>query len=133
MQPSQIVCPIGTVLCHDLTCRDSLSQCYTDYPECGNNQYRCRDQSCVDDIANCPSTLKCSDSQMVCPDGKCVWSVLDCGRLKICPESEPFLCLDYSCAKNAESCTHFTACGHGKLLCSDTHECRESCRPDDHK
>ena len=125
--PSQIVCPVGTVLCPDLTCRNSLSQCKTDYPQCKNNQYRCRDQSCVDDIEKCPSTLKCSDSQMVCPDGKCVTSVLDCGRLKTCPESEPFLCLDYSCAKNAESCNHFKACGHGQFLCSDTKECSDTC------
>ena len=132
-QPSQIACPIGTVLCPDLTCRNSLSQCKTDYPQCENNQYRCRDQSCVDDIEKCPSTFKCSDpDQMVCPDGTCVDSVLDCGRLKICPESEPFLCLDYSCAKNAESCNHFKACGHGKFLCSDTKECSASCSVQGH-
>ena len=127
--PNQIFCPFGTVLCPDLTCRNSLSQCKTDYPECGKDQYRCRDQSCVDNIEKCPSTLKCSDpAQMVCPDGKCVfYSVLNCGRIKICPESEPFLCLDYSCAKNAESCTHFPACGHGKVLCSNTLECSDTC------
>ena len=125
--PTQIVCPVGTVLCPDLTCRNSLSQCKTDYPECGKDQYRCRDQSCVDDIKKCPSTLTCSHSQMVCPDGTCVDSVLNCGRLKTCPESEPFLCLDYSCAKNAESCTHFPACEDGKFLCSDTLECSASC------
>ena len=128
MKPSQIVCPIGTVLCPDLTCRNSLSQCKTDYPQCEKGQYRCRDQSCVDKIENCPSTLKCSDSnKMVCPDRTCVDSESDCGRLKTCPESEPFLCLDYSCAKNAESCTHFEACGHGKFLCSDTLKCSASC------
>ena len=64
---------------------------------------------------------------MVCPDGTCVDSVLNCGRLKTCPESEPFLCLDYSCAKNAESCTHFPACEDGKFLCSDTKECSDAC------
>ena len=126
--PTQIVCPVGTVLCPDLTCRNSLSQCKTDYPQCEKGQYRCRDQSCVDKIENCPSTLKCSDSnKMVCPDRTCVDSESDCGRLKTCPESEPFLCLDYSCAKNAESCTHFEACGHGKFLCSDTLKCSASC------
>ena len=127
MNPSQIVCPIGTVLCPDLTCRNSLSQCKTDYPECGNNQYRCRDQSCVNDIAKCPSTLTCPYSgDVVCPDGTCVDGEWKCSRLKTCPESEPFLCLDYSCAKNAESCNHFKACGHGQL-CSETLECSDTC------
>ena len=127
--PSPIVCPVGTVLCPDLTCRNSLSQCKTDYPQCENNQYRCRDQSCVDNIEKCPTALKCSGSQMVCPDGKCVDDVLDCGRLKGCPESEPFLCSDYSCAKNAESCTNFGTCIYGQILCSDsdTLECSDTC------
>jgi hypothetical protein len=120
LQPNQIVCPIGKVLCVDLTCRDSLSQCYTSYPECEVTAIRCPDQTCVDDQKNCPTTITCSDpSYKVCPDGTCVTNEILCPPLKTCPESEPFLCLDYSCAKNAESCSHFIACGHGYSLYED--------------
>jgi len=130
LQPNQIVCPIGKVLCVDLTCKDSLSQCYTDYPDC-NDQIRCPDQSCVDDQKNCPTTITCpviipDIIQKVCPDGKCVTNEIYCDSLKTCPEETPFLCLDKSCAKNAESCTHFVACGHGKSLCPDL-ICKDSC------
>ena len=126
--PSQIVCPIGTILCPDLTCRESLSQCYTDYPECNNNQVRCPDQSCVNDITECPTTITCfNPNYKVCPDGTCVPNANYCSRLKICPENKPFLCADYTCAEDAKSCTHFPACGNLKVLCYNTRNCSESC------
>ena len=127
LQPSQIVCPLGKVLCFDLTCRDSLSQCYTDYPYCDIGKLRCPDQSCVKDQKDCPTTITCSNpNNKVCPDGTCVTNEIYCSPLKICSEDKPFLCLDYSCAKNAESCSHFVACGHGESLCPDLN-CREDC------
>ena len=133
LRPTQIVCPIGTTLCPDLTWRDSLSQCYTDYPECSNNQVRCPDQSCVNNITECPTTITCSDPKYkkICPDRTCVSDESYCQRLKTCPENEPFLCADYTCAKNAESCSHFPACGHEKSLCSRTLTCSEFCPKDD--
>ena len=127
LQPNQRVCPIGKVLCADLTCKDSVDRCYNDYPECGNTQIRCPDQSCVDDQKDCPTTITCADPKhFVCPDGTCVVNEIYCSRLKTCPEETPYLCTDNSCSTSAENCPHTVACGHGKSLCSDL-ICRETC------
>lgn len=127
LQPSQRVCPIGKVLCADLTCQDSIEKCYNDWPDCSDTQIRCPDQSCVDDQKNCPTTITCANpADVVCPDGTCVSNEMYCTKLKTCPEETPYLCTDYSCAVNPQSCTHNVACGHGKSLCSDL-ICRESC------
>ena len=127
LQPNQRVCPIGKVLCADLTCQDSYDKCYNDWPECGSTQIRCPDQSCVDDQKNCPTTITCSNPyDYVCPDGTCVSNEIYCSRLKTCPDEIPYLCSDNSCATEPENCPHIVACGHGKSLCSDL-ICRESC------
>ena len=127
LQPNQRVCPIGKVLCADLTCKDSVSECYNDWPECGITQIRCPDQSCVDDQKNCPTTITCSNpDHFVCPDGTCVVNEIYCSRIKTCPDEIPYLCSDNSCATKPESCPHSVACGHGKSLCSDL-ICRETC------
>ena len=129
LKPSEIICPFDKILCPDLTCRDDLSECYTDYPECGENQVRCPDQSCVDTIELCPTTMTCVEFGLkVCPDGTCTFDNKKCPRLKTCPEDQPFLCADYTCAKNAESCSHFPACGTGQILCANTRKCSESCK-----
>ena len=127
LQPNQRVCPIGKVICADLTCKDSVDQCYNDYPECGSTQIRCPDQSCFDDQKNCPTTITCSDPKyFVCPDGICVVNEIYCSRLKSCPEETPYLCTDNSCATSVENCPHTVACGYGKSLCSDL-ICSETC------
>ena len=127
LKPNQRVCPIGKVLCLDLTCADSIDKCYNEWPECSPIQIRCPDQSCVDDQKNCPTTITCAnESDVVCPDGTCVKNEIYCAKLKNCPEETPYLCSDNSCATKPESCPHSSACGHGKSLCSDL-ICRESC------
>ena len=127
LQPNQRVCPIGKVLCLDLTCKDKLEDCYNDWEECSDTQVRCPDQSCVDDQKYCPTTITCSDpNQVVCPDGTCVDNEIYCAKLKTCPEETPYLCTENSCAVDAKSCPHSVACGHGKSLCSDL-ICRETC------
>jgi len=127
LKPNQRVCPIGKVLCLDLTCADSIDKCYNEWPECSPIQIRCPDQSCVDDQKNCPTTITCAnESDVVCPDGTCVKNEIYCVQLKNCPEETPYLCSDNSCATKPESCPHSIACGHGKSLCSDL-ICRESC------
>jgi len=127
LQPNQRVCPIGKILCADLTCADSIDECYNGWPECGVTQIRCPDQSCVDDQKNCPTSITCPNvDDYVCPDGTCVENEIYCTKLKTCPDETPYLCSDYSCAKNPESCTHTVACGHGKSLCIDL-ICRETC------
>ena len=127
LKPNQRVCPIGKILCLDLTCADSIDKCHNEWPVCSPIQLRCPDQSCVDDQKNCPTTITCADeNDVVCPDGTCVKNEIYCARLKNCPEETPYLCSDNSCATKPESCPHSTACGHGKSLCSDL-ICRETC------
>ena len=127
LQPNQRVCPIGKILCADLTCADSINDCYNDWPECGNTEVRCADQSCADDQKNCPTTITCPNvDDVVCPDGTCVENEIYCPKLKHCPEETPYLCSDYSCATEPGNCPHSVSCGHGKSLCSDL-ICRESC------
>ena len=127
LQPNQRVCPIGTFLCPDLTCKDKFENCYTNWPQCGSTQIRCPDQSCTDDQKNCPTTITCSNpSHYVCPDGTCVENEIYCAKLKTCPDETPYLCSDNSCATQPENCPHTVACGHGKSLCSDF-ICRETC------
>ena len=127
LKPNQRVCPIGKVLCLDLTCADSIDKCYSDWPVCSNTEVRCPDQSCVDDQKNCPTTITCAnENDVVCPDGTCVENEIYCAKLKNCPEETPYLCSDNSCATKPESCPHSIACGHGKSLCSDL-ICRETC------
>ena len=127
LQPNQRVCPIGSFLCPDLTCKDKFENCYTNWPQCGNTQIRCPDQSCADDQKNCPTTITCSNpSDYVCPDGTCVVNEIYCPKLKTCPDETPYLCTDNSCATAPENCPHTVACGHGKSLCSDL-ICRDSC------
>ena len=127
LQPNQRVCPIGTFLCPDLTCKGKFEDCYTNWPQCGNTQIRCPDQSCADDQKNCPTTITCSNSShYVCPDGTCVENEIYCAKLKTCPDATPYLCTDNSCATEPENCPHSVACGHGKSLCSDL-ICRETC------
>ena len=127
LQPNQRVCPIGKILCADLTCADSINDCYNDWPECGITEIRCPDQSCVDDQKNCPTTITCPNvDDVVCPDGTCVENEIYCPKLKHCPEETPYLCSDYSCATEPGNCPHSVSCGHGKSLCSDL-ICREIC------
>ena len=119
-QPNQRVCPIGKILCADLTCQDSIDECYNDWPKCGNNQIRCPDQSCVNDQMNCPSTITCPNpTDKVCPDSTCVANEIYCSAIKKCPKETPYLCTDYSCATEPGSCGHNVGCGHGKKLSPD--------------
>ena len=62
----------------------------------------------------------------ICPDGTCVSNEIYCSELKTYPDETPYLCIDYSCATNPESCQHFVSYGHTKSLCSDL-TCRETC------
>ena len=127
LKPNQRVCPIGKILCADLTCKDNITDCYNDWKECSGTQVRCPDQSCADDQKNCPTTITCSNpDDFVCPDGTCVTNEIYCSKLKTCPDETPYLCTDNSCSNKPENCPHTVACGHGKSLCSDL-ICRETC------
>ena len=124
LSPTQIVCPIGKVLCADLSCRDSYYDCkVSDYCY---GKFRCPDQSCVKDYTECPSTISCQNKKYVCPDGTCVDSEIECEGLPICSGNTPYRCHDNLCVKDKNSCSKNVACGQRLALCSDF-ICRSSC------
>ena len=123
LSPTQKVCPIGKVLCADLSCRDSYYDCeVSDFCK----GFRCPDQSCVSDYRDCPSTISCQNKKYVCPDGTCVDSEIECEPLPICPADKPFRCHDNLCVKNKYSCSKNVACGQRMALCKDL-ICRTNC------
>ena len=125
--PNQKVCPIGKVLCADLSCRDNYDLCLvSDY--CQDGESRCPDQTCQFYTENCPNTITCEKStDYVCNNDKCVESELECESSAIC-DLEPFtnLCDGNLCTDSWEDCPKKVSCGHGKSLCSDN-ICREIC------
>ena len=124
-KPNQIVCPIGYVLCPDLTCRENHDLCArSEYLTSG--QTRCVNQVRNTDATKCSSTITCpSPDQVVC-NGECIDNEIYCKPLKECPDSYPFLCPYNECAAQSSDCASPIACGDGQSLCYDS-ICRESC------
>ena len=123
--PSQIVCPLETVLCPDLTCRANHDECQSS-PVLGKNQIRCVNQEITSFATSCTSTNTCSNPAHFVCDGECVESELYCKPLKTCPKETPFLCANNICVKEASQCNIGIYCGDGNSLCQD-HICKEKC------
>ncbi len=124
--PNQRVCPIGKVLCADLSCRDSYNQCVVTEIRSGLSQ-RCIGQQIVTSATLCPSSITCStESEVVCPSGDCVSNEIYCPTLNKCNDNYPYLCQNNACAEKFENCPPSISCGENKLLCSDN-ICREKC------
>ena len=125
--PNQIVCPVGKVLCADLTCQDNYTLC----KESGivpPGRIRCVDQSTAKSANECPSTINCLDpNDVVCNNGQCVDNEIKCKPIKECPLSYPYLCSNNVCAKSFYDCSKGISCGVGRALCSDS-ICRDSCQ-----
>ena len=125
-QPSHRVCPIGYVLCPDLTCKPEHSQCSI-YPACPDNEVQCVDQSCGADQRKCPTTITCTNpSQVVCPDGTCVDNEIECSALPKCTDPTPFLCGNNACSASSSECPKSISYGHTFALCNDM-ICRNEC------
>ena len=124
--PNQRVCPIGKVLCADLSCKDNYDLCPVT-PVLPSNKIRCADQTITSYAFYCPSTVTCpSPDQVVCPDLDCVDNEVYCRRVRTCPASYPYLCANNACAREYEDCTSSVVCGDLKSLCADN-VCREDC------
>jgi hypothetical protein len=122
---SRRVCPIGKVLCADLTCRNSYEQCPEIKKTCSSNEIICSDLTCTYDQKNCPTQITCPiKGDVVCPDGSCVSNEMKCKNLPICPEETPYLCSNNRCVKTRESCTKQLSCGHGMVFCSGRFSCQ---------
>ena len=124
--PNQRVCPIGQVLCADLSCRDDYHDCVVT-PECPSNKYRCIGQTITDSPELCPSTYSCpNEDYVVCSDGSCVTNEIYCPALNRCFGEFPYRCQNNACAVDYASCIQAVACGHKYSLCSDA-VCRLEC------
>ncbi len=125
--PNQRVCPIGKVLCADLSCRDNYNDCIvSEVPVIG--EIRCIGQELVKNISDCSSTTTCSkETDVVCPDGTCVENEIFCPPVKECTDERfPYLCENNHCAKDFSSCNKTVACGHMYSLCENG-KCKEKC------
>ena len=124
--PNQRVCPIGKILCPDLSCRDNHDQCVETEIKTGKKQ-RCLGQQLVDNAYECPSSITCStEDEVVCPTGECVSNEIYCPSVNKCNENYPYLCQNNICATEFKACADSISCGENKLLCSDN-ICRENC------
>ena len=129
--PNQRVCPIGQVLCPDLSCRDKIDECLLSKEKL-KTELRCVGQQLVSGLSSfnydkCPRTVTCNNiDDVVCPGGFCVSSEKECQR-KICDdEDKPYLCQNNECAKNFTLCPQDKTCTHPNSLCEDG-ECRQKC------
>ena len=126
VQPTQIVCPFGKVLCADLTCMDNHYLC-PNSTETPLGKTRCVDQQVTKYAYECASTITCPDKdQVVCSDGTCVENEIFCSPIRECPYYYPHLCNNNVCVANATDCMEGIACGDGNSLCYD-YICRERC------
>ena len=126
VQPTQIVCPFGKVLCADLTCKDNHYLC-PNSTETPLGRTRCVDQQVTKYAYECASTITCPDKdQVVCSDGTCVENEIFCAPIRECPYYYPHLCNNNVCVANATDCMEGIACGDGNSLCYD-YICRERC------
>ena len=124
--PSQRVCPIGKVLCADLSCRDNYDQCIVTEKRTSKDN-RCIGQQIVPEAYLCPSSITCKEKNyVVCPNGQCVKNEIECPSLNKCNANYPYLCQNDICAESYEACPLSVSCGENKLLCSDN-ICREKC------
>ena len=126
VQPTQIVCPFGKVLCADLTCMDNHYLCpiSTRTPL---GKTRCVDQQVTKYAYECTSTITCPNKeQVVCSDGTCVENEIFCAPIRECPYYYPHLCTNNVCVAKATDCMEGIACGDGYSLCYD-YICRERC------
>ena len=124
--PNQIVCPIGKVLCADLTCQDNYTLCPVS-EKLPTGKIRCVDQTVVTTANECPSTIHCRNpNDVVCNDGTCVDNEIKCAPIKECSLNYPYLCSNNVCAKSSSDCTKGISCGTGRALCFDL-ICRDSC------
>eukprot|EP00759_Apiculatamorpha_spiralis_P009340 PhF_6_TR15979/c0_g1_i1/m.25023 len=97
----------GKVLCPDLTCATSFSDC-----ACfGDRPYKCALTGvCMADVTQCEK--KCGSSQVKCWDGKCADSEHDCP----CPPERPVGCPSGTCVTSKADCK---ACKQNQIVCWD--------------
>ena len=90
LQPSQIVCPIGKVLCANLSCADNHYLC-PNSTETPSGKIRCVNQQVTKNVYELISAITCPDKdQVLCNDGNCVENEIYCQPIKKCPDNYPY-------------------------------------------
>ena len=107
------------VLCNfDFSCRSDISSCPTGIICPVDKPVRCWDNSCKENIAQCPEYQSCPKNMIECPDGSCAMD--KCGTHITCSIDAPYRCYDNTCKKNPEDCPTFPSCPSDKpILCWD--------------
>ena len=125
--PNQRVCPIGQVLCADLSCRNNYDECI-ETEVCPDDKIRCIGQAIVKNAEDCPSTYTCPNkNDYVCPRGECVSNEIYCKALSKCNDKDkPYRCENDRCESSFDYCAQSIACGDGYSLCPDSF-CRYKC------
>jgi hypothetical protein len=107
------------ILCNfDFSCRSDISSCPTGIICPVDRPVKCWDNSCKENIAQCPDFQACPNNMNECPDGSCT---LDkCGTHITCSIDAPYRCYDNTCKKNPEDCPPMPSCPSDKpILCWD--------------
>lgn len=107
------------VLCNfDFTCRNDISSCPTGIICPADMPVKCWDNSCKENIKQCPKYQSCPENMKECPDGSCTSK--ECGTHITCSIEAPFRCFDNTCKKNPEDCPKMPSCPSDKpILCWD--------------
>ena len=114
--PNQVVCPLGKVLCPDLTCEDNYCESPL-YPVL-TAKVRCAEQTQANTNFDCQANISFSNpDDIVCPDGTCVENEIMCKPLKECPDKFPYLYFGSSCRIDFRDFPTNIICGDFKSLC----------------
>ena len=156
-------CPINMIKCSNEICSNSLEDCYKTYSNseqslcsdplkvrcavdnsCVDNiencptgiicplsiPVKCWDGSCKENINNCPAFYPCPIGMIECPDGTCTAD--KCGTLITCSKDSPYKCYDNTCRKNPKDCPTIKQCSSDRpYFCWDgsCYRKREECQP----
>ena len=125
---SPYVCPLKFKKC-GVTCIPNNITCNLTMPNCTSNQIICWDMTCASSPLKCPTKKTCYINEKLgynCPDGRCVENEFYCSQPPTCYEPSPFLCSDFTCAKNIQNCKVKKSCKPGEALCQDN-QCHKTC------
>ena len=119
--PSTSVCPPPLRICDDgISCANSSSLCPNVVSvTCSSSQFRCHDNTCVDDPADCPTRISCGSGMVLCSDGSCKTSALLCPSQIRCQDAGEFRCFDGTCVADYNNCPTLATCQLGNVMCEN--------------
>jgi hypothetical protein len=150
--PTITVCPSHLpIKCFDNSCRASIAEC-PKYQTCGENRtscpdgtcalnfdecntmvtcheskpFLCYDNTCRQQLIDCPEPIKCSKNEVLCPNGACVSSRQNCKLFEPCETSSPIRCENNICTNDYRDCDKKSnKCPSGYIQCTNG-DCKTS-------